>query len=283
MKDKKAARNKLRTKTEAIRSKFSTRGACSGRTVDGGRYDINRYLKRGFIVLIPQKPDKIAGKLTKVSQSNLSLEFYQSPSAPFQVGEKAKIQYWDESYRSHWWKSEIISTSFQGRQMEVSILEKGMERRQYPRLHMAIPFSFTVTQANQTRLIERQATSETINVGVGGVLFNTALALQVGNKLELDLRLSPSQHVYASGWVVRSDLASRPTYVNGVIVVRSAYSISVEFQQLDGAERLREYLASEEGDSHPLSENSFIRAAKGLKAGLQKLSKRIHQQGDRRG
>ncbi len=256
-------------------------------------------------MLIPQKSDKIAGKLTKVSQNNLSLEFHRSPSPPFQVGKRAKIQYWDESDRSLWWKSEIINTSFHGRQMEVSILEKGMERRQHPRRHMAIPFSFTVTQANQTRRnnIGRKGTSETINVGLGGVFFKTDLLLQVGNKLELDLRLSPSQHVYASGWVVRSDLISRPTYVNGVIVVRSAYSISVEFQQLDGAERLREYLASEEGDSHPLSENSFIRtatrlkaglqklsrnpegsfirAAKGLKAGLQKLSKRIHRQGDR--
>jgi len=141
---------------------------------------------------------------------------------------------------------------------------------------MAIPFHFTVTQANETGLYGRQGTSKTINVGLGGVFFKTDLALQVGNEVELDLRLSPSQHVYASGWVVRSDMVSRPTYVNGVIVVRSAYSIGVEFQQLEGTERLTEYLVSEEGDSHPLSENSLVRVVKGLRAGLQKLSKRIN-------
>ena len=305
MKNKKSARNKLLTTTESVLPKFSPRGACSDATVDSGQYDINPYLKKGSTVLIPQKSDKIAGKLKKVSQGKLSLEFNQSPSPPFQVGKRAKIQYWDESYRSLWWKSEIISTSFHGRQMEVSILGKGVERRQDPRLHMAIPFFFSVTQANQTRLIGRQDTSETINVGLGGVFFKTDLELQVGNKLELDLRLSPSQHVYASGWVVRSDSVDRPTYVNGTMVVRSVYSIGVEFQQLEGTQRLRlrEYLAGEEDDSHPSPENSlvrvvkglkaglqrlvqnpersFIRTAKGLKAGLQKLSERIHQPGDR--
>jgi len=172
-------------------------------------------------------------------------------------------------------------STFHGRQMEVSTLEKEMERRQYTGLHMAIPFHFTVTQANQTGLYGQQGTSKTINVGLGGVFFKTDLALQVGNKLELDLRLSPSQHVCASGWIIRSDMVSRPTYVNGTIVVRSSYSIGVEFQQLDGAERLREYLVSEEGDSHQSSENSLGQVVKRLRAGLQKLSKRINQHGDR--
>ena len=136
---------------------------------------------------------------------------------------------------------------------------------------MVIPFFFTVTQANQTGLIGRQDTSQTINVGLGGVFFKTDLALQVGNKVELDLRLSPLRHVYASGRVVRSDVTSRPTYVNGTIVVRSVYFIGVEFQQLEGTQRLKDYLAGEEGDSHPSSENSLLRVAKGLRAGLQKL------------
>ena len=100
------------------------------------------------------------------------------------------------------------------------------------RRHMAIPFFFTVTQADQTRLIGLQGNSETINVGLGGVFFKVNHALQVGNKLELNLRLSPSQHVSASGWVVRSDVVSRSTYVNGTMVVRSVYSIGVKFQQL---------------------------------------------------
>ena len=152
MKNMKAGRNKLLTKTGTILPKFST-DACSDMTVHSGWYDSNPHLTRGNIVLIPHNSERIIGKFTKLSDSKLSLEFYQSLPPPFPVGEKAKIRYWDESHRCHWWKAEVVSTSFYGRQMEVSILEKGMESRQFFRLHKAIPFFFTVTQDNQTRLI----------------------------------------------------------------------------------------------------------------------------------
>ena len=53
---------------------------------------------------------------------------------------------------------------------------------------MHIPFWFTVIDAADLQLIgERVVNSETENISVGGLLFETSLQLKAGDKLEINL------------------------------------------------------------------------------------------------
>ncbi|MCK5352446.1 hypothetical protein KAJ77_07695, partial [bacterium] len=51
----------------------------------------------------------------------------------------------------------------------------------------------------------------------------------LGDRLEIDLHLTPSQFVNAVGWVVRSEAVERDR--------KSLHSVAMEFLQLEGEEQ----------------------------------------------
>ncbi|MDA2930268.1 PilZ domain-containing protein [Acidobacteria bacterium AH-259-O06] len=113
-----------------------------------------------------------------------------------------------------------------------------MERRKSLRVSSSIPLSFMVIDADQTYLIgERVLNVATQNITVGGLRFETSLPLKVGDTLEMNLHLSPSQQVNAVGWVVLSEPVERGgKYVN---------SVALEFLQVEAEEQkqLLQFLA----------------------------------------
>ncbi len=219
------------------------------------------HLQKGLVVLIAQESTQIAGKIVAVSQNKLVWELDKPPSSPLQEGKQATIRYWDVGFDSHWWKTEVVSTSRHGQRVEASILEKGIESRAHKRFRVTIPFSFTISEAVRADLIGQQGSSKTISVSLGGLLFETKLPLRVGSKLQLDLHLSASQNMHANGLVVRSEGVARPKYVAGSMIVRPVNSIGLQFQQFenDGRSVLMGHLEPEK--STP--ERSVAEVAKG--------------------
>jgi len=235
-------------------------------------------LQKGLIVLIAQESTELAGKIVTVTQNKLVLEFEKPPSSPLREGKQATIRYWDVGSDCYWWEAEVVSTSWHGQRVEVSILENGIESRVHQRFRVTIPFFFTISESNRADLIGRESTSETINVSIGGLLFETALPLTVGSKLKLDFHLSKSQNIHASGLVVRSERVDRSQSVAGTIIVRPVNSIGLQFKQFenDGRSVLMGHLEPEK--SRP--DRSVAEGAKGsnkisvsqLKEALQKRS-----------
>ena len=169
------------------------------------------------------------------------------------------------------------------------------DRRVTQRFSASFPFSFTISEADKADLIGQkrtstatnlsladpvgqERTSEVANISLGGLSFETDLPLTVGSKLHLDLHLSISQRIQASGLVVRSEWVDRKKYISGSMIVRPVNSIGLHFQQFenDGRSVLMEHLEPEK--SNP--EGSVAEGAKGsnkisvsqLKEALQKRS-----------
>ena len=195
-------------------------------------------LKKGLFVLINQGPLESAGELLRASPSQLDVVFSELPSAPLETGKQVTIKCWDEEAILYWWKTEVISTSDHGRHVEVSILEQGMDRREYHRFSAPIPFSFTICQADEAGLIGEKGVSRMTNLGWGGMLCEMNLPLRAGDKLTLELHLSLSDHLHADGWVVRSQKADQTKQLTETLDVEPANLIAIGFQRLDDEAQL---------------------------------------------
>ncbi len=103
---------------------------------------------------------------------------------------------------------------------------------------LPIPFSFTVIGAAESQLISKKVLKGTTqNISAGGLVFETSLALKVGDQLALNLHLPSSSNFDTRGWVVRS----RPAENRG----DDLQSIALMFQQREAKEqeRLVKFLA----------------------------------------
>ena len=184
---------------------------------------------------------ELAATVTKISPDKISLELSR-PTSPlsFQEGEQVRIKCLEKRI-VYCWDVEVVEISGPGnKHVEVSIRGEGVtvERRKSLRVSSSIPLSFMVIDADQTYLIgERVLNVATQNITVGGLRFETSLPLKVGDTLEMNLHLSPSQQVNAVGWVVLSEPVERDgKYVN---------SVALEFLQLEAEEQkqLLQFLA----------------------------------------
>ncbi|MFQ5928800.1 MAG: PilZ domain-containing protein [Acidobacteriota bacterium] len=182
-----------------------------------------------------------AATVTKTSPDEISLEL-STPTSPlsFQEGEQVRIKCLEEGV-VYCWDAEVVEISGPGnKHVEVSIRGEGVtvERRKSLRVSSSIPFSFMVIDADETYLVgERVLNVTTQDITVGGLKFETSLPLNVGDTLEMNLHLSPSQQVNAVGWVARSEPVERDgKYLN---------SVALEFLQLEAEEQkqLLQFLA----------------------------------------
>ena len=100
-----------------------------------------------------------------------------------------------------------------------------VERRKYYRLPSRIPLSFRVANAALSGLVSPQAVdSHTQNISEGGLAFATDLPLEVGDELQVNLHLRPSQSVTVDAWVVRSKQIKSGE--------RPLHSVALEFLEL---------------------------------------------------
>ena len=203
-------------------------------------------LKAGVFISIQKKPaEPLSATVTKTSAEETWLKLARPASEPpFQEGDTVLVKYWDEGAVAFYWEAEILEISGPGNEeVGVSIWGEGMtvQRRRSYRVKAPVPLSFTVVDAADAQLNGQSVRStETLNLSVGGVAFETDLPLRIGDKLEMEIHLPPLPKVGAVGWVVRSE--------SGEGEGKSRGSVAVEFLQVDEEEQyqlLRILLQSE--------------------------------------
>jgi c-di-GMP-binding flagellar brake protein YcgR len=202
----------------------------------------NLYLKIGWTLVLHGKgEEELGATVAKISPGQLGLELSGPPlEFPFKAGEEVGIRYWDKGKSVYSWNAEVLEMSgLEKQRIDVSIgLKVVVQRRTSCRVCLPIPFSFTVVDAVESQLINRNALKGTTqDISLGGLAFETHLPLKVGDRLETDLQLSPSLHIDTGGWVVRSQaVESRGDALQ---------SIALMFQQLEAQEqnRLLKFLA----------------------------------------
>ena len=196
---------------------------------------LNRYdhcLHEGWIVSISQLTS-IAERVARVMKSSPEetwLKLSRTDTAsPFETGEPVRIKYWDEPVISYW-EGKVGKLDRDNQTVAISDQGQGITlgRRRYSRLSLGIPTSFKVTHTSSDVIENHTIYSDRIrNMSAGGLSFDTSLALEVGDELEVKLDLHHLRPLRVGGWVVRS----KP--VEG----DSRYAIALEFLGLEQEER----------------------------------------------
>lgn len=114
------------------------------------------------------------------------------------------------------------------RHLMISMLTGRIEKRKLLRFRIPINLSFTVVEAVDTSLVGKHFSSETQDISLCGLAFDTFSPLKTGDRLEMSLHLSPSQTTNVVAWVVRSVRVQRKEFV-GTIIVKSVNAVAVEF------------------------------------------------------
>lgn len=171
---------------------------------------LDLYLKIGLAVSVQGKSEEeVAATVVSISPGGLELQLSTPPSEPpFQEGEKVSVKYWDTQAVIYYWDAKVARISGSDNQHAIISISGDVvvQRRKSHRVRSAVPFSFTVIEAAEPQLTgQKVQDSATHDISVGGLAFETPLPLQVGDKLEIHLDLSPSQRVNVVGWVVRSE------------------------------------------------------------------------------
>ncbi len=197
--------------------------------------DPDRYLRVGLKLSIAPllKPSaELAAAVIQISTDQIDFELFRSDSdRSFREGDRVRVKYWEEAV--YYFDSEILAVSGSADEhVAVSRPTEGIsvQRRRTVRVQVPIPFSLTVIAAARTELVgEKVSDCQTQNISLGGLKFETRLPLAPGDRLEIELQLTPSQFVNAVGWVVRSETVE----LDG----KSLYSVGMEFLQLDAKEQ----------------------------------------------
>ena len=193
--------------------------------------------KKGMAIVVEGESQRVAATILTSTQKKLGLELSRPSSPSFQVGEKIRLIYWDAEPVAYYWQGEVLQVGGPGnRHLMISLLKGQIEQRKFIRFRVPINFSFTVVEAEEASLVGKRYSSETQDISLSGLAFDTFHALRVGDRLELNLHLTPAQVTNAVGWVVRSERVRRTEYV-GSIVVKSVNSVAVEFFHLEGHEQ----------------------------------------------
>ena len=197
--------------------------------------DPDRYLRVGLNLSIAPllKPSaELAATVTQISPDQIDFELLGSTSErSFREGDRVRVKYWEDAV--YYFDSQILTVSGSAdEQVAVSRPSEGVsvQRRKAARVRVPIPFSFTVIAAANTELVgETVSDCQTQNISLGGLKFETSLPLAPGDRLEIDLHLTPSQFVNAVGWVVRSEAVERDG--------KSLHAVGMEFLQLEAKEQ----------------------------------------------
>ncbi len=195
----------------------------------------DRYLRVGLKLSIAPllKPSaELAATVTQISPDQIDFELLRSTSErSFREGDQVRVKYWEDAV--YYFDSQILTVSGSAdEQVAVSRPSEGIsvQRRKAVRVRVPIPFSFTVITAVKTELVgETVPDNQTQNISLGGLKFETSLPLALGDRLEIDLHLTPSQSVNAVGWVVRSEAIERDG--------KSLHAVAIEFLQLEAKEQ----------------------------------------------
>lgn len=160
------------------------------------------------IALMESIAERVA-TVTQTSSDETWVELSRTKSPPvFKSGERIRIKRWDEG-SIYYWAGEVLKIVGSANQnMAISIKGEGVTlcRRNSLRLSSEIPLSFIVSQAKQKELVSEKAFDSMIrNISVGGIAFETDLALEVGDELKVNVSLPRLVQVSAEGWVVRSE------------------------------------------------------------------------------
>ncbi len=180
------------------------------------------------IALIESIAERVA-TVTQTSSDETWVELSRPKSSPvFKNGERVRIKRWDEG-SIYYWAGEVLKIVGSANQnMAISIKGEGVTlcRRKSLRLSSETPLSFIVSQAKQKELVSEKALDSKIqNISVGGIAFETDLALEVGDELKVNVSLPRLAQVSADGWVVRSEKVKHDG--------RCLNSIALEFLGLD--------------------------------------------------
>lgn len=193
--------------------------------------------KKGMALVIEGESKRVAATILTTTQKKLGLELSRSTSPSFQVGETVRLIYWDDEPVAYYWSGEVLQVGGPGkRHLMISLLKGRFEKRKFLRFRVPINFSFTVVEATDPSLVGKHFSSETQNISLCGLAFDTFNPLKTGDRLELKLYLSPSQTTHVVGWVVRSERVLRKEYV-GTIIVKSVNAVAVEFFHVEDREQ----------------------------------------------
>ena len=197
----------------------------------------------GMIVSIRGKSKQVmAATVTARATDEIVLQLSpQDGVLSFHKGEKVGLKYWHEGATVYCWDAEVMSVYGTDRRLRISMSDTPftVQRRKSYRASSRVSFSFTVIEAAKAQLNGEQASEATaLDIGVGGLTFETALPLGVGDKLDMSVSLSRSRHISAVAWVVRSDAIQRGS--------ADVHSIGLQFLQLNEEEQreLLEFLVS---------------------------------------
>jgi c-di-GMP-binding flagellar brake protein YcgR len=153
--------------------------------------------------------DERVATVTQTSSDETWVELSRPTSSPiFENGERIRIKHCDEESIHYWAGAVLKVVGRENQNMAISIEGEGVTlcRRKSLRLSSEIPLSFIVSQAKQKELVSEKALDLKIqNISVGGIAFETDLALEVGDELKVNVSLPRLAQVSAEGWVVRSE------------------------------------------------------------------------------
>ncbi len=153
--------------------------------------------------------DERVATVTQTSSDETWVELSRPKSPPvFENGERIRIKHCDEESIFYWAGEVLKVVGRENQNMAISIEGEGVTlcRRKSLRLSSEIPLSFIVSQAKQKELVSEKVLDSMIqNISLGGIAFETDLALEVGDELEVNVSLPRLGQVSAEGWVVRSE------------------------------------------------------------------------------
>jgi len=192
--------------------------------------------KKGMGLVIEGELERVAAAILTTTQKKLCLELSRPTSPSFQKGDRIRLIYWDDEPVAYHWHGEVLQVGGPvNRHLVVSLLKGQIEQRKFLRFRIPINSSFTVVEAADTSLMGKYFSSETQEISLCGLGFDTFIPLKTGDRLEMKLHLTSSQATHVVGWVVRSERVQRKEWV-GTIVVKTVYEVAVAFFHLESHE-----------------------------------------------
>ncbi len=165
----------------------------------------------------------IAERVATVTQTSSDETWVElsTPKFPpvFKDGERIRIKRWDEKSTYYWAAKVLKVVGSENQNMAISIEGEGVTvcRRKSLRLRSELPLSFIVRQAKQKELVSEKVLDSMIqNISVGGIAFETDLALEVGDELKVNVSLPQLAQMSAEGWVVRSEKVKHGRCLNSI-------------------------------------------------------------------
>lgn len=189
-----------------------------------------------------KSPEEFVTTITENSPTGLRLEYLRSPPSPFlKKGEAVSIRFWEQGHILQW--GAIILDMF-GPRNESMIVSKPsggvvQDRRKFPRYTLSVPLSFTVIHSTKAKFGAREVfDAVTQNVSMSGLDFESDVPLEGGEILEVELDLSPADHLGVMARVLRLDLAQSQG--------KSAHTVALRFlrSETEKEDRLGQFLQS---------------------------------------